>query len=274
MLNDHINSNFTDQGKTKLLGAQAVERNEDAPAQSLATSIAAIVATIASVITGILIISYCSNTNTNESYLGGLNWGDLIFNYHPIFMTFGLIVAFSNALLTFRHLPFNKTVKKIVHGVLHSTAILFIIIGLSAVIIGNNFKSQNTSGVYFSNLFSLHSFVGLSAIAVYFQNYVFGIIFFGLDILSLDLRKYYKPNHVLLGIIALFLALAAVESGAMELFAELGCFYDVTSPDTNPAANYHLLPAGCRTLNAVGIFAILTVVATVVAVVDVKPYTQ
>jgi hypothetical protein len=57
------------------------------------------------------------------------------------------------------------------------------------------------------------------------------------------MRKTYKPNHVLLGIMSLFFALAAVVSGVMELYGEAGlyepgCGYALTSPDLNPAANY------------------------------------
>ena len=37
----------------------------------------------------------------------------------------------------------------------------------------------------------------------------------------------------------------AVETGVMELVVKIGvCGYDVTSADTNPAQNYHLLPGG------------------------------
>lgn len=108
---------------------------------------------------------------------------------------------------------------------------------------GNNYKEHNTSNAYYPNLTSLHSYVGLSAIIIYSQNYILGLIYFALQAFPLEMRKTYKPNHVLLGIISLFFALAAVVSGLMELYGEAGlyysaCGYDLTAPDTNPAANY------------------------------------
>lgn len=68
------------------------------------------------------------------------------------------------------------------------------------------------------------------------------------------------PNHVFLGTLSFVIAAMAAATGVMELTTELGiCYYDVSSPDINPAENYHLLPIGCRLGNGVGIMVLITV---------------
>jgi hypothetical protein len=39
----------------------------------------------------ILTSVWMNGTDANESFLGGLNWNELIFNWHPILMVTGLI---------------------------------------------------------------------------------------------------------------------------------------------------------------------------------------
>eukprot|EP01035_Chromulina_nebulosa_P018864 gene18864-24649_t len=263
-----MNSSFSDK---LVVESNSSGRDTNEIENTLSKKISALVAFIGSVITIFLITAYCSGTNADESYLGGLNWGDLIFNYHPIFMTTGMIFCFVNALLSFKYLPLPKIVRKSIHGVLHTLSLMFVIMGLTAVIVGNNFTNYNTVGIYFANLFSLHSFVGLSALAVYFQNYLIGFLAYGLGVFSEDFKEKYLSNHVLFGLFALFLALAAVESGIMELFTEYGCGYEVTSADINPAANYHLMTEGCRLLNAIGMIVLVTVLAAVYAILTIRP---
>lgn len=232
----------------------------------------ALVAFLCSIAIVFTVIDYCKNPDTAAGYLGGLNTRELIFNFHPIFMTLGLISFAANAILSFKFLPFKKLTNKVIHIGLHSSAIIMIVLGLSAVIIGNDYPSHNSEGVYYSNLFSLHSFVGLAAIILYFQNYILGLMFywFGANLFSHRLKHVYMPKHKMFGIVSLFVASVAVCTGAMELFVDNGCGYDVTSPDNNPAQNYSLLSAGCRSLNAIAILCILIVVATAAAIVEIK----
>lgn len=222
----------------------------------------------------ILIERYTVRTGFDNGYfLGGYNWKELTFNYHPILMTSGLIASFSFALLSFRILPFGKPINKIFHILFHTASIVCVVVGLTAVIVGNNFKNKNNVGIFFPNLFSLHSFIGLAAIALYIQNYVLGFIAYFLQLFSLDLRKDYMPSHVKLGLFSLMLSLAAVVSGIMDLGGgEYGiCQYEISSPDTNPAVHYHELPPGCRLLNAFGLIVVLAVLCTFFAVTDVYP---
>jgi hypothetical protein len=96
----------------------------------------ALLATLASFATLIVTVHYAHGSNLHENYLGGLDFQKLIFNYHPVFMVAGFIVCFINATLSFLYLPFEKQTNKMIHAILHTGAIVFIILGLSCVIIG------------------------------------------------------------------------------------------------------------------------------------------
>ncbi len=48
----------------------------------------------------ILTIIWASNTNKNEKFLGGLNWSDKVFNWHPILMTLSFGILFFSAIVS------------------------------------------------------------------------------------------------------------------------------------------------------------------------------
>lgn len=221
-----------------------------------------------------LLIKWMKGTNFDESFIGGLNWKDLIFNYHPIFMYSGLILASLTALLSYRIIPAPKTMTKSLHALLHSCALCCIVIGLTCVIVGNNYPDYNNVGVYYPNLTSLHSFLGLAAIALYFQNYVLGFyhFLFPLSIVPADKRKNYMPFHVILGGFAFFCAVFAVETGIMELTTEYGCYWDPTSANINPAHTYSRLPLGCRYANGVGILVLVSAFCGTYALADLTRF--
>eukprot|EP01034_Spumella_vulgaris_P022057 gene22057-28152_t len=75
---------------------------------------------------------------------------------------------------------------------------------------------------------------------------------------AVSLRKAYMPSHIFLGSFAFFAAVFAALTGAMELATEKKCGYEVTSPDTNPAENYHELSGGCKTLNGIAVLLLFT----------------
>jgi hypothetical protein len=192
------------------------------------------------------------------TYFGGLNWNELCFNYHPVFMVAGMVFFFASSLVSFRLLPFGKKTNKAIHGLLHTCAMCCVVIGLCAVFIGNNYRGHG--GIY-SNLNSMHSFIGLTTVVLYGLNYVGGLAHFLLFEtigISAETKAWYLPNHVFIGLFTFFVATMAVETGIMELSTELGCGYDVTQADLDPAIHYDELQSGCKVANGVGIMAILT----------------
>lgn len=229
---------------------------------------AAGIVSVLSIILGLILLITWSNTQSGDSGLGGYNWDRLIFTYHPTFMYSSLVLGSFSAIVSYRILPFTKYVTKSIHGLLHTGAIVCIILGLTCVFLGNDDKSKNEYNQYWPNLFSLHSFIGLGAVIVYFLNYIFGLIHFvpSLELIPGDLRKTYMPYHVFFGTFAVIASAMAVETGIMEASVEVGCGYDVDSADINPAEHYHRLPYGCKLANGVGVLVYLALFTLLYAI--------
>ena len=63
--------------------------------------------------------------------------------------------------MSYRGLPWSKEVKKLIHLILHAIAVVLGVVGIYAA-----FKFHNESGI--ANLYSLHSWLGLGTICLYF----------------------------------------------------------------------------------------------------------
>lgn len=229
---------------------------------------------IASAITSVILLFIWTNGKaTDKQYLGGFNFHSLILDYHPICMVAGMILCSVSSLLTYRTLPLPKLWTKRIHVLLHTMSMGFIIVGLTSVFVGNNIKSYNTSNAYYTNFVSLHSFLGLIAVIVYSQNYVFGLLMYFVPCQSITatIKKSFLPYHIYIGSLSLLLSVCAAETGIMELFGEIGCSYDVSSADLNPAANYHKLSIGCQLANGAGILIIISLILAMFALSNEFP---
>jgi hypothetical protein len=220
------------------------------------------------------LIKWMSDNRVDNGFLGGLDFKENIFNFHPIFMLSGMLLGSLAALLSYRLLPVPKPLSKSMHGLLHTLSISCIVIGLTCVIVGNNYTDHNPYHEYFANLVSMHSIIGVATVCIYGQNYILGLLHFLLptSLVPVERRKVYMPFHVVLGLLSFVGALMAVETGVMELTAELGCGWAPTSPNTNPANTYHKLSLGCRYGNATGIFALLAALLGMFAMMDLSRF--
>ena len=157
----------------------------------------------------------------NASYLGGVNTNDLLFNWHPILMVVGLIFCNITSLLSYRVLPLQKPHKKYIHAFLHTLGVVCVILGVTAVFQSNcilNLWSKcntyamyihkgNNSTPYQANLFSLHSFLGLSALICYGVNYFVGtssFLLYSMLGISEETKAKLLPYHAFLGTFTLF----------------------------------------------------------------------
>jgi hypothetical protein len=226
---------------------------------SSAQKVAGILAIISAIAATGMAITWADKHDTSKNYLGGLNWHLRPFNWHPVLMISGMILGLICSLLTYRIIKLPKPYQKLMHFLLHSGSIVCILTGLSAVVTSHNFTDHNKSGTYTANLYSMHSLIGVSAMVLYFSNYILGFVSFLLPVFSVDIRSAIKPHHVFLGLFTLIVGFAAVESGITELTTKLGCIYSVTSADWNPAENYHELSDGCKLANGIGIVVLLAV---------------
>mmetsp|Transcript_21967 Transcript_21967/g.36793 ORF Transcript_21967/g.36793 Transcript_21967/m.36793 type:complete len:298 (-) Transcript_21967:412-1305(-) len=197
----------------------------------------------------------------NSDFLGGLNWGKDVFNYHPVLMICGMSFGFTSAALSFRLIPAPKLYVKMIHASLHAATVICIITGLAAVVTSHNYTNRNAAEIYRPNLYSNHSFVGLSALVMYFSNFIVGVMYFlvpmFVPIFSERIKAFARMNHMFIGVMALLVAMAAIESGMSELTAKKDCTYVVSSADWNPAGRYHQLSLGCQTANGIAILVLL-----------------
>jgi hypothetical protein len=187
--------------------------------------VAAVAAMVTASVALAMVTRLAQNTDTTKNYLGGLNFNQLIFNYHPVLMVAGLVFCSVWSLLAYRVVPAPKFARKVYHIAFHTAAVVCIGVGLNAVIQGNNDPNKNTGGTYYPNLYSLHSFIGIIALILYLQNYLFGFLYFITSWISLPSKRRYRPNHVLFGILGLFVSAMAVATGLMELATENSCQY-------------------------------------------------
>lgn len=85
------------------------------------------------------------------------------------------------------------------------------VIGLVAV-----FDAHNSAVPPKPNLYSLHSWIGLSAVILFAAQYLFGFIFYMYPTLSSSLRVSFMPLHVFFGTFGFILCTAAALMGITE----------------------------------------------------------
>ncbi|XP_033225429.1 cytochrome b561-like isoform X2 [Belonocnema kinseyi] len=132
----------------------------------------------------------------NYNYRGGFAWSSdpkLQFNWHPMLMTVGLVFLYANGMLIYRtQRNVRKRRLKLIHGGIMLFAILLTIIAQVAV-----FSFHNQNGI--PNMYSLHSWVGLSAIILFCFQWLAGSVSFLYPGVEAPLRTAYMPIHVYFG---------------------------------------------------------------------------
>lgn len=234
--------------------------------QTLQQKISSVLARLFGAAALIMTIIWANTKDTDEKYLGGLNWDNHVFNWHPILMVAGLLFFFVNGVLAYRGtMKCEHNTNKSFHGLSFVAAIVCLSVGLKAV-----WRSHDdTSSSYVANLYSLHSMIGLAAVVMFGQNFLLGALHFLSPAMTDKLKKSYMPNHVILGICTFVLAVMAIVTGILEKNTFIGCNYAVTEKDVNPAENYHKLPDGCKLSNGIGIVSFLTMVLTLYSLYDI-----
>ncbi|KAK1892817.1 Cytochrome b ascorbate-dependent protein 3 [Dissostichus eleginoides] len=120
-------------------------------------------------------------------------------------MVSGLLLLYGNGAVLYR-VPLtwgqNKLPWKLLHAGLMLLALIFSIVGLCAVF---DFHNKNKT----PNLYSLHSWIGIAATALFALQWVFGAGVFLLPCAPPSLRGLLKPLHVWMGGGILGLSVAA-----------------------------------------------------------------
>ncbi|XP_063964538.1 transmembrane ascorbate-dependent reductase CYB561-like isoform X2 [Lytechinus pictus] len=144
--------------------------------------------------------------------LGGFAWDGTSkeFNLHPLLMILGFIFLYGDAILMFRILRTeNKTAVKVIHLLMQALALICACIALKAV-----FTFHTTMG--FPHLYSLHSWVGLTAFILFSLQWIVGFVSFFFPKLREDFRASYLPIHRYFGVAIFATAVAAALIGINE----------------------------------------------------------
>ncbi|KAF0697098.1 Aste57867_12205 [Aphanomyces stellatus] len=148
----------------------------------------------------------------SQKSTSGFSWAakdPRVFNWHPVLMTFGLILCSSQAILIFETKPFAHHTNKLIHIVCHSLSIVSVLVGTIAV-----FRFHNDQGI--PNLYSLHSWVGISTLLVFGSQYIIGFLVYFYPGVQLKLRMSWMPYHVGAGVGIMALVGLTVVSGILE----------------------------------------------------------
>jgi hypothetical protein len=173
---------------------------------------------VVSLILGVFV--WADNEDTDAKYLGGLNLGDKLFNWHPVFMTWGASCLLEGA-LAYRSLRFySHRRKKLVHGLWNGAGCLLLCAGLWAVF---RYKHQT----HLASLYSTHSWLGIFTATLVFAQFALGLGTYALPGVPLLAKQHVYPVHASLGLASTVFAACAVLSGIDHENTLLGCAYSV-----------------------------------------------
>nr|XP_014094471.1 cytochrome b reductase 1 isoform X1 [Bactrocera oleae] len=144
--------------------------------------------------------------------VGGTANPGLEFNWHPLFMTIGLIFLYGNSILVYRGFRnVRKKTLKWAHAGIHLTAFVLTVIALITV-----FDSHNLAIPPTPNMYSLHSWMGMGAVIVFGLQYVAGFTAYLAPGWRQQLKVAYMPLHIYFGLFGFVLAIASGLMGITE----------------------------------------------------------
>uniref|UniRef100_T1FX12 Cytochrome b561 domain-containing protein n=1 Tax=Helobdella robusta TaxID=6412 RepID=T1FX12_HELRO len=146
-------------------------------------------------------------------YHGGFEWyHEKAFNFHPLFMVLGMVFFYAEAILVYRVFRNKKKiVLKLFHASLNVLAFIFGALGLKAV-----FDSHNLIDKPIPNLYSLHSWLGITTVVLFAVQWLFGLFGFLLPVSNLKFKKILMPIHLFFGIVIFVLATLTSLTGLTE----------------------------------------------------------
>ncbi|XP_067208627.1 transmembrane ascorbate-dependent reductase CYB561-like isoform X2 [Linepithema humile] len=168
--------------------------------------------TIAETCGGLLIILVVIWTTY---YRNGFSWRSnpsLEFNWHPLLMTIGLVFLYANAMLLYRT---QRNVRKRRLKLTHAGMMLFIVM-LTVIALVAAFDSHNLASPPIPNMYTLHSWVGLTTVILFCCQWVAGCVTFLFPGLQTPLRASYMPIHVYFGVAAFIGAIVSCLLGLNE----------------------------------------------------------
>jgi uncharacterized integral membrane protein len=211
----------------------------------------------------LLVFVWADNEDTSAKYLGGLNFGSKLFNWHPVFMTWATSALIEGA-LAYRAMRFySHREKKLVHGIWNFIAVLLFCAGLISVF---RYKEKN----HLASLYSTHSWLGIFTVVLIFAQFVVGFGVYALPRVTMVTKQRIYPLHSAFGLASTVTAIAAVLSGIDHENTMLGCAYSVVNKDLDPAIHYTDLPRGCRMSNGIAVMMMILLMLFVYVIANLK----
>ncbi len=106
----------------------------------------------------------------------------------------------------------TKIYVKIAHAAMHISALIFAVVALKAVFDSHDLAKP----VAIPNLYSLHSWFGITVVILFASQWVLGFVSFLAPKLSENLRRMYLPAHKSWGIIIFIMSCATALMGIVE----------------------------------------------------------
>jgi len=190
-------------------------------------------------------------------YDNGYSWATgnpAVFSWHPTLMTMGMLVCFSNAAISYRSFSaLSRPSRKLLHGTLNFLAWVFLVIGLRAVFRFHDEKlGPDGQPAPIKNMYSLHSWLGLSTAVVFSAQFLIGFVSFAYPKLGAEQRTALVPKHALAGsLILVCLVASTVSTGVLEKMTFGG--------DCNKNGE---LTTKCVVANLFGMFSVALIVCT------------
>mmetsp|Transcript_3004 Transcript_3004/g.4862 ORF Transcript_3004/g.4862 Transcript_3004/m.4862 type:complete len:261 (-) Transcript_3004:119-901(-) len=158
----------------------------------------------------LLVISWFASSQAGYSWATG-NTG--VFSWHPTLMVFGMVFCYAEAVIAWRTFSFlSRPMRKVAHVVLHTLALVCVVIGLRAV-----FRFHNEAAKPIPNLYSFHSWLGLLTAILFFAQYLVGFWAFLFPKAADETRAALVPLHARAGLLIFIVCVAAtVTTGVLE----------------------------------------------------------
>jgi hypothetical protein len=193
-----------------------------------------------------------SSSDGDTNYLGSLDWKRNIFAWHPVLMVGGFFVAQILAPAMWVIFPeSHRLYAKGLHVLLQTGGVVTVALGLYAATAA---KSATSS----PHIVSLHSWIGVAAIASFLLNYIFGAIMRQLSMtVAVGKGIMLVQTHRKVGMIVLGVTVASILTGISSMLPQGVCNY-TNSVDgiENSLENYMNIPLSCRLANGLGLLVV------------------
>ncbi|XP_013816239.1 plasma membrane ascorbate-dependent reductase CYBRD1 [Apteryx mantelli] len=164
-------------------------------------------------------------------YREGLSWdgGAGEFNWHPVLIVTGFVFIQGIAIIVYR-LPWtwkcSKLLMKFIHAGLNTIAMILAIVSMVAV-----FEYHNARNI--PNMYSLHSWIGLTAVIFYSLQLLLGFAVFLLPFAAVPLRAALMPIHIYSGLLIFATVIASALMGITEklIFSLKNPAYSTSPPE-------------------------------------------